>query len=105
MDQIYSLTLLVTLIAGGLSTTLALYLRFRQGAYSRWRRAAVLAGITSWVMAGISIAVHVAYGHRPGTPDALCPVDFVSIHPAYLLALALGGAGVVLSALDARRSR
>ena len=53
-----------------------------------------LAGVTLVVASALT---HVLTGHRPGTADALGPLAFARAHPAMLVALALGAAGIVLS--------
>jgi hypothetical protein len=66
-----------------------------------WRRAArrwgLYLGLTGVVFGLASGASHVLLGHRPGSPAALGFVAFWGAHPAWVIALFLGVASLVLS--------
>lgn len=89
-DALYSLALLLALVAASACLVLGAATRLGRlpGVARPWARAA------GWTAIGcglVSLAVHVAFGHRPGTAEALGPASFVALHPAYL--------GVVASAV------
>lgn len=88
MDEIYSLTLLVSLVAGAGALVVALLERI----------GAIVPSGVSWVVpscivAGlgflIAFVVHLAFGHTPGGPNALSPGAFISEHPSFLPAVTL----------------
>ncbi len=64
-----------------------------RGLASSW---AVRAAWTALAAGLLSLTVHVVFGHRPGTPEALGVAPFVAVHPAYLgvVASALAGLGL-----------
>jgi hypothetical protein len=101
VDSLYSFTLLLALVAAGGGLLLA------AAAFGMGPRAARLARWSAWtaLAAGaVSLGVHLAFGHAPGSPEALGPVAFVSIHPAYLAVAGLAAAGLVLARLAVRRA-
>lgn len=106
MDLTYSLTLLASLLLGGLALALAtvgglLARRGREGA-GRWLARARRASRGALALAAVSLTVHLAFGHSPGSPEALSPGAFLAVHPAFLVALALGGGGWAVARLAGR---
>ena len=96
MDRLYSTTLLVALVAGALghlAGLLALVMASRHvgenrsDAVRRLCQIATSGALACIVFAIVSGGVHLAFGHRPGSPDGLGAVPFFAIHPAYLGAL------------------
>lgn len=85
-DRIYSLTLALSMGAAAVAFVLALFPR--PGA-ARGARAAACAGL---VLALASTAVHVGFGHRPGTETALGAGAFVAEHPANFVMTAVAAA-------------
>lgn len=64
-------------------------------------RAGGVAGVVAVVMLLGAGVVHVAFGHRPGTPDALAPLAFCREHPALLV----GFGAAVLAVVTLRLPR
>ncbi|MEM7349499.1 MAG: hypothetical protein AAF657_01750 [Acidobacteriota bacterium] len=98
MDTVYSLTLLIALIAASVSAVGGLTLRLRRplpavGALGRVLRAS---GPVAVVFGVLSLAVHLAFGHRPGTAEALGPIAFFDVHPSFLAVFALAALGLVV---------
>lgn len=96
-DQLYSLTLLVALVAAGVGVVGALGLLWRRRSVLRRRSGAVarICGLAALTFGLLSLAVHLAFGHRPGTAEALGPVAFFEAHPAFLVVFAAGVVAVV----------
>ena len=99
-DQIYSLTLLAALLAAGLSAVGALGLLWRRRS-RRLGAVAWIAGLTAMAFGLLSLTVHLAFGHRPGTTEVLGLVAFFEAHPAYLIVFVI----VRLAAVAGRRFR
>ena len=107
MDLLYSITLLVSLTTGALSHLaglLALARTWRLFAgelESSWTqricRGATTGALVSVAFSVVSIAVHLTFGHRPGTTEGLGPKAFFAIHPAYLGALFMAAIGALLA--------
>lgn len=92
MDRVYSLTLgvAIALAAGSLAALLASALTARKPGFAAVaRRVSGLAARASLALALASAGVHLAAGHRPGSPEALGPLDFVREHPALLAVMLL----------------
>lgn len=111
VDVLYSWTLLLALAGGGASAAAglaALLTRRRSptapaeglaggGRGPRLTRIAVRLAAFSFAALVISVTVHVGWGHRPGSPEALSPVEFLRIHPSFVVAGALAGGGLLAS--------
>lgn len=107
MDALYSVSLLLSFIAGGLAVILSVYERIshnRMRAIASTdddqfqalkRSLAVLVFAASAALA-VSVLVHLTWGHGPNTAEALALGEFVRVHPAFLVAaiLALGAAAL-----------
>lgn len=101
MDILYSLTLFISLATGVMALLLALALYIKQPQPQPCRlasfRYAMLAIICISIVAlFVSLGVHIVSGHRPGSPQALGIGGFFTIHPAYLVAMALPLAAFIL---------
>lgn len=87
-DQIYSLTLAFAMFA------LALAFVFRLAAGRRLRPMAMTfssrAAAFSLALVAISTFVHLGFGHPPGSPTALGPIEFIGEHPANVTVAGLG---------------
>jgi len=104
MDTLYSLSLLVSLLTGALSGLIALSslpaldsrlpesLRLA-GALRRMVRPILFVAFAALLT---SVVVHLLWGHRPGTPEALPPRDFLMIHPSFGVAALLPTVSAVL---------
>jgi hypothetical protein len=89
VDQLYSGTLLVSLLAGGAALLGAMVRRARQCPYERWYRAVASVAGVAWFAAALSFAVHLGWGHTPGGPDALSTWPFILAHKSFLIAAGL----------------
>lgn len=93
MDTIYSLTLLVSLVAGVLGTVYCLLERNRLQSKGAARDRALLivlsfAMVTSFAGAA-SLVVHRAYGHGAESREPMSLLHFFAQHRAYWIVLAL----------------
>ena len=100
MDQLYDITLLISLTCG--VTALAFALRSRVQAMpgpgsARWVGPAA---VGAWIALLVSFTVHLAWGHAPGSPQALPPLEFLRDHLSFIAA-----AVVPIAALIARPDR
>jgi hypothetical protein len=106
LDLLYSITLLVALFAGALSLLAGIVALVRarrpvQGESKsspspRIYRVATTGALVSVVFAVVSIAVHLAFGHRPGSVEGLDLPAFFALHPSYLGVFAMAaGAGLL----------
>ena len=93
MDTIYSLSLLVALIAGGggCAAALAAALAARRARTERpWlSRACLLCGLVSLIAGLLSILVHMTYGHGPRSLEPMTVTGFFLFHKAYWAVLVL----------------
>jgi len=73
---------------------------------SRWRPASgpasAAAAATAMLLDGASLATHLAFGHRPGTPDAMTLGQFLAQHPAFAVVALASAVALVLGATIAR---
>lgn len=88
-DRFYSLMLLAAFLAVGLSAVAVLGLLWRRRS-RRLGAVAWIAGLAALTFGCLSLIVHLAFGHRPGSADALGPVAFFEVHPAYVAVFAIG---------------
>lgn len=87
-DLVYSLALGAAMV--GVVAAWGLWVTARRdGRARRWCRWVAALATTSFL---VSLAVHLAFGHPPGSARALGPRGFAGEHPALMLAggLALG---------------
>jgi hypothetical protein len=56
---------------------------------TRWRRRAGRGSVIAGLALAVSVGVHLTWGHRPGGPQALAPLDFLGEHGSFLIAAAL----------------
>lgn len=77
----YSLSLLASMVAAGVSVVAGILGRLRGGAWPRTARVAALLGLGLVSFSGI---FHLATGHRPGADEALGFLAFFAVHPALL---------------------
>ncbi len=88
MDTLYSLTLLISLVSGGLAIVLSIL--------SRSPRVLIILAIAALT---VSVLVHFAAGHRPGTPEAVSLPEFLHLHPAFIIAALLPAIAATLKRL------
>jgi hypothetical protein len=89
-DTLYSLTLLLSLAAGGAAILFAGIGRWgAAGESSRWRRRQGWSSAVSGGALVVSFGVHLAFGHTPGSDRALGVGEFLGEHPSFLFAAAL----------------
>ena len=91
MDQLYEITLLASFAFG--ATALAVAIRGRVQAThafgsARW---SLRSAIGAWVALLVSFTVHLAWGHTPGGPQALPPLDFIGEHRSFIVAAVIPG--------------
>jgi len=104
MDDLYSLSLLVSLLTGALSALIALSSLPAVGArlpeslrlVRALRRMVRPILFVAFAALLVSVVTHLVWGHRPGTPEALPPRDFLMIHPSFVVAALLPVISAVL---------
>jgi hypothetical protein len=97
VDLLYSLTLALALLAAGLALLAAPWVRSR--------RVAQVAAALALALDGVSLAAHLAVGHRPGSAAALAPAAFLAEHPAFLVVACIGALAFAVSGAAARGTR
>ena len=85
MDLVYSLALFIALFSGGLGVLMGILLLAKRLARARIRLVylATALGLASLV---ISVVVHWSSGHGPAGVEPMGILEFVSAHPAFLVA-------------------
>jgi hypothetical protein len=98
MDTLHSLFLLLSLVAGALAVALSILMRWPTGQrllhltlQGKWSPGHGLAVsiLVALSALGVSVVVHLAWGHRPGSPAALPLLEFLRIHPAFIAVASL----------------
>jgi hypothetical protein len=89
VDELYSGSLLLSLLAGTVAFLAALVGRVRRDRNPRWSRLAAWSVRVAWVALAISLATHLGWGHTPGGPQALPMLEFFREHSSFLVAAAL----------------
>lgn len=98
MDLVYSTTLLISLLGGAGALAFALLGRQAARASSRggrkaqgrrWRTGLGWSTLVAGVGLAVSAGVHVWWGHRPGSAEALGLRPFIGEHVAFVAAAAL----------------
>jgi H+/Cl- antiporter ClcA len=91
MDTVYSLFLLVSLIAGSLGAiifTLVTTLPERAGKFqSRVATAALICGVAALLAGIISVSVHLVFGHGQGSIAPMTTSQYFGHHKAYWFVL------------------
>lgn len=96
MDLLYSATLLISFTCGVATLAAALLHRLRSGFALGWARLVVPGAVAAWGALMTSLVVHFAWGHTPGTPQALPPLEFLREHVSFIVAAALPGVALVV---------
>jgi hypothetical protein len=102
MHDLYSLTLFVALVLAGTGALSGVFVLCRSG--DALRPVALLCVVLAPVFGVVSFAVHLRYGHGPGTPEPMDLGQFLGIHPAYLVVLILSIFGAVTTFLSRKRT-
>lgn len=100
MDLLYSLSLLLALIGGGIGGALAAW---------SWAKGARGASLRRWATAMlgcaglsllVSVGVHAYWGHGPASAEPMGAATFMAIHPSFVVAggILLLGLGMMLAA-------
>ena len=94
MDTIYSLALLVSFACGviALLLSLTLFMKHPQLGPRRllsFRHGMMVIIAVAVVALLVSLGMHLAFGHRPGSEHALGFAAFLATHPSFLVAFAL----------------
>lgn len=95
-DPLYSVTLALSALAASASLLLGWLGRRSDPGLSRvtWLRRARGTAWLALALVTFSCGVHLAFGHRPGTDQALDFADFTREHPAFFVA---AGAALLLA--------
>jgi hypothetical protein len=80
--DLYSVTLLVALVAGFTAVFLSIAGRIRPGSIQRVRKLTLIAAFTGFGFAGFSTIFHFWYGHQSELPWS----SFLKAHPSFLVA-------------------
>lgn len=83
--DIYSVTLALALVAGGVGLLAVFAGRAREPGQAS-HRLAQAGGALGLVLALGATTIHVLLGHRPGSEVALGPIQFAGAHPALIAA-------------------
>lgn len=101
MDLIYSGSLLISLVAGGLGLAVGLLVTIGQPR-PFFLRAGLAIVSAALACLGISVGVHWFWGHGAGSLEPMGTAAFSSSHPAFGVGALLAAAGLTL-VLRARR--
>ena len=82
--DIYSATLSLALVAGGVGLLAVFAGRAREPGQSR--RVAQAGGALGLALALVAATIHFLSAHRPGSEEALGPIQFAAAHPALIAA-------------------
>jgi hypothetical protein len=85
-ESLYSLTLLISFLLGGIALVASLLARMRPALGPRMVRVARLMSGAAWIAVLVSVAVHLWWGHAPGGPSALGPAGFLREHFSFIIA-------------------
>ena len=102
MDFLYSAALLISLIAGCTGLLLGLTIIVSARSRSALSTAAMFSVRLATVCLAVSVLVHWFWGHSPASPEPMTLNPFVYAHPAFLVAGATIGIGLMLT-MYARR--
>ena len=83
--DIYSATLALALVASGAGLLAVFAGRAREPGQAS-RRVAQAGGALGLALALVAATIHVLSGHRPGSEEALGPIQFAAAHPALIAA-------------------
>ena len=100
MDLLYSMALLLALLAGGLGLLLGTWAR-RRAPRRAGRAARVVLGVAGLSLA-VSVGVHAWWGHGPASAEPMDMAKFVAVHPAFLVAGGLVVLGLAVLAIGRR---
>ena len=103
VDFIYSISLLVSLMAGSVGVLIGLLATGRRGSGARIIRACLSAIAVALLGLVISVVVHWHRGHGPDSPEPMGVARFASSHAAFLVAIVLIGVGLSLVLFAKRR--
>lgn len=105
MDLLYSYSLLMSMIFGGVSVLIGAIAALRQGSGQRLVRLGSSAVAVALLSLVVSIVVHRHWGHGPTSAEPMELARFVGSHAGFLAASAIIGLGVVLILYARRRGR
>ena len=89
MDRLYEITLLLSLAFGAIALALVLLRRVGGPRAPGSARGMWLVAAGAWIALLVSVIVHLGWGHTPGGPQALSPLEFVGEHRAFIVAALL----------------
>lgn len=91
MDTLYSLSLLISLIVGGVGALIFVLLliwpKYKQQLGARVTLVPLFCGVTALLFGLISVCVHFIFGHGPESADTMVASRFLRHHKAYWFVL------------------
>jgi hypothetical protein len=104
MDQLYAITLLISLACGVAALAIALLGRVQASRGLGAARWVAPAAVGAWIALLVSFNVHLAWGHAAGSPQALPPLEFLRNHPSFIVAAVLPSIALIARPKGARES-
>jgi hypothetical protein len=104
LDQLYSVTLLMSLAGGVAALAGVLAGRVRAALAPASARLVVPAAAGAWLALFVSFTVHLRWGHPPGSPQALPGLEFLRGHPSFVIAAIIPGIALIVRPRDAKKS-
>ena len=93
MDAIYSLALLIALVAGGLGAFIFVITMLSGRnwirTYTKLSLITPICGVVALLAGFVSGLVHLSFGHGPESDEPMLPLQFLTHHKAYWLVLTL----------------
>jgi hypothetical protein len=97
MDMLYTSSLLLALIAGGVGLVLGIATSRVRGSVSSLPNWALFALAISALALAVSISAHFIWGHGSSSAEPMRFVRFVELHPALLVAAIIIAVGLVVA--------
>lgn len=96
MDNLYSLSLLVSLIAGSLGVIMGAIAAFSNGPKKTVLRIGLASTLSGMAALAVSVLVHRYWGHGPGSLEPMAWGAFLEFHTAFTVAGVLLAAGLAV---------
>jgi hypothetical protein len=104
VDQLYGITLLMSLACGVAAVAVALMGRIQAVPVAASARLVVPAAVGAWIALLVSFTVHLAWGHAPGSPQALPPLEFLRDHLSFIVAAMIPSVALIVRPKGTRES-